>query len=596
MDASRDDWSCTQAVEFLIGSLWILFNKDDAYGTLNPQVCAFDESAYWALPPHEPHVPPLDSQGESIVKIGQAVVDVIAMNEPSLANAIQLATSFGWSVAARALVLEHGLKDRGICPALQQVAMNEHMPIDNRSIAAGALQHFNERGMAEAKKLVEIAKSFLGHSGSKTTRLEALGCRLLGRLTAQGHMKKEIVDFGLVQHLLALVPEVDGSTHRISDHTTDASHNALHVLLNLTTIQSGQRAVAKLGLRKLIDLCKKSATYSMTTTCILHNLSRCGANRTLLYKEELREKLQHISSETHGFDSAAIHHALRESVETTWSASLQKASQDGSGVVTSSSGPRHGSDRWDVDLVKFEQAGDEEAFGGVASELLSAVPSNTAFEQLRAASEASEEGTRAKQPDGTFTMDELNQLSPEERNWPVAVLRANEQPGKSVDLNLRLQNEHPRNMVTFKESVQLAGIPRVAVFEHFDGSRVYDGLFPVYTLPNGRKAHVYDSGIDIVEESPFGLESPPRRPLTLIALLQDSLPTAGINSLHEPSDCLPSYQPKPPRAPIPREGKLPWNEAFRTLKENNPALTISHEVVEKYALRASPCILATGLS
>lgn len=122
-----------------------------------------------------------------------------------------------------------------------------------------------------------------------------------------------------VKEVVTIVRKNRPKEHR--DAAIDSFENetailsALQVLLNLSTIESGQKAIARACLRMLIDMSKahsndliprlsdrdpyfsaslnelfKGAILCRRCVSILHNVSRCGGNRTLLYREELKEK------------------------------------------------------------------------------------------------------------------------------------------------------------------------------------------------------------------------------------------------------------------------------------------------------------------
>ena len=42
--------------------------------------------------------------------------------------------------------------------------------------------------------------------------------------------------------------------------------------------------------------------------------------------------------------------------------------------------------------------------------------------------------------------------------------------------------------------------PKLAIFEHFEGSRVGNGLFPAYQLPNGKMMYMYYNGGQLLDE------------------------------------------------------------------------------------------------
>ena len=42
--------------------------------------------------------------------------------------------------------------------------------------------------------------------------------------------------------------------------------------------------------------------------------------------------------------------------------------------------------------------------------------------------------------------------------------------------------------------------PQLSVFEHVEGAKVCEGLFPSYQLPNGKQAYMYYNGGQLLDE------------------------------------------------------------------------------------------------
>lgn len=61
-----------------------------------------------------------------------------------------------------------------------------------------------------------------------------------------------------------------------------------------------------------------------------------------------------------------------------------------------------------------------------------------------------------------------------------------------------LSPQRPRTVVAFDDRVfttdSAGSRPVLTLFEHVEGSRVSEGLFQEYTLPNGRKVFMYCEG------------------------------------------------------------------------------------------------------
>ncbi|KAK3256636.1 hypothetical protein CYMTET_34234, partial [Cymbomonas tetramitiformis] len=111
------------------------------------------------------------------------------------------------------------------------------------------------------------------------------------------------------------------------------------------------------------------------------------------------------------------------------------------------------------------------------------------------------------------------------------------------------QAKSHRNEITFAAGCM--GRPRIALFEHVDGSKVYDGLFPVYNLPSGMKAHYYDHDNKVTDEVEVAREPIPGQPRTLYALLRLSLPPTDVLTLllHPNRDQMPVLRPVPQCVP-----------------------------------------------
>lgn len=92
-----------------------------------------------------------------------------------------------------------------------------------------------------------------------------------------------------------------------------------------------------------------------------------------------------------------------------------------------------------------------------------------------------------------------------------------------------LEPWNPRNTVSFKRNfLEPSKTPvRLVAFEHVKGSKVYDGLFPTFLLPNGKEAHFYDPGSHTVDEMVMEPPPPHERPFTLHDALQQHLPSPG---------------------------------------------------------------------
>ena len=95
-----------------------------------------------------------------------------------------------------------------------------------------------------------------------------------------------------------------------------------------------------------------------------------------------------------------------------------------------------------------------------------------------------------------------------------------------------LSPQRPRTVLAFDNRVfttdSSGARPVLTLFEHVEGSRVGEGLFTEYTLPNGKKAFMYCDGGSAMDEAEIGPVQPPPRPTTVPLALQQSMPLAEV--------------------------------------------------------------------
>ena len=63
-----------------------------------------------------------------------------------------------------------------------------------------------------------------------------------------------------------------------------------------------------------------------------------------------------------------------------------------------------------------------------------------------------------------------------------------------IPLNVMLAPQRQRTNMSFAEKTTFSSNPDrsvLTIFGHHEGSQVYEGLFPKYTLPNGKEAFFY---------------------------------------------------------------------------------------------------------
>lgn len=127
-----------------------------------------------------------------------------------------------------------------------------------------------------------------------------------------------------------------------------------------------------------------------------------------------------------------------------------------------------------------------------------------------------------------------------------------------LPLKICLGPQRPRQIITFEDRIIIdtdATRPTLTVFEHVEGSKVSDGLFPSYILPNGKRAHMYYNGGALLDEVSVEAVVPPPRPSTVPQALQQTMPLANVlNLIAKPPGSSPPFIPY---KPVPRLVPLP---------------------------------------
>jgi len=179
----------------------------------------------------------------------------------------------------------------------------------------------------------------------------------------------------------------------------------------------------------------------------------------------------------------------------------------------------------------------------------------------------------------------LEEAAAEEAAVPEPPRRPATAPDSPSKANLKVQvdNIHPRNEIKFEREVGEKA-PRLAIFEHLRGSRVHDGYFPEYHVPNGRMCFYYDNGSNLVTEQWVPYEKAPPRPITLGALGRIDLPLCpDLDMLAYPAvDCMPDLRPPARPPPIPIKHTLPFKHPpgyFKDLLEENPVVEVDEEAM-----------------
>ncbi|KAK3271794.1 hypothetical protein CYMTET_19879 [Cymbomonas tetramitiformis] len=162
-------------------------------------------------------------------------------------------------------------------------------------------------------------------------------------------------------------------------------------------------------------------------------------------------------------------------------------------------------------------------------------------------------------------------------------------------LRVAVGPKRPRTNISFRTDVfeHDQRSARLAMFEHIDGSRVYEGLFPEYHLPNGHQTHYYFTTGGMVDEVEVSLRKPPARPNNMAAALQNAIPVdVVLDKVAKPpgpyGNWLDMYKPVPPRPPMPdchtldvKDDKSLNMGAFGDLKETPISFMVITEKVTK---------------
>ena len=159
---------------------------------------------------------------------------------------------------------------------------------------------------------------------------------------------------------------------------------------------------------------------------------------------------------------------------------------------------------------------------------------------------------------------------------------------KPLALKVCLGPQRPRQVISFEDRIMVSEDntrPSLTIFEHVDGSRVCNGLFPHYNLPNGKKTYMYYNGGTMLDEVHVEAVLPPPRPSTVPQALQQTMPLADVlNLIAKPPGSAPPfipYKPVPKLVPLPIKHTLTVKRpdhltaaAFGDLREDNLQLLI----------------------
>ena len=159
----------------------------------------------------------------------------------------------------------------------------------------------------------------------------------------------------------------------------------------------------------------------------------------------------------------------------------------------------------------------------------------------------------------------------------------------ALSLTVQLQPCVPINRLNFERIPGIDAPPRATVFEHVEGCRHCADLYTHFTLPNGKRGHLFDQGSKTVERAPASTVLPPPRPTSLARLCQLSFPyVAALERLSIPRVTKNTgvFTPVPPPAPIPELHTLPVvnpndmsKEMFGNIRVDPPRVAVVPEDV-----------------
>eukprot|EP00198_Chlamydomonas_reinhardtii_P003541 XP_001692877.1 flagellar associated protein [Chlamydomonas reinhardtii] len=218
---------------------------------------------------------------------------------------------------------------------------------------------------------------------------------------------------------------------------------------------------------------------------------------------------------------------------------------------------RQGRQRWEPTVSEYRELQGAKPLTRPAAKLLSTLPPRDQEDLMVAASQ-------------------MIGLMPEDydsdEDEPSTAAKAD-----AVPLKVCLGPKRPRQIITFEDRIVIDNDnrPTLTLFEHVEGSRVSDGLFPSYILPNGKRAHMYYNGGTLLDEA-----------------LQQTMPLANVlNLIAKPPGSAPPfipYKPVPRLVPLPPEHTLTVKrpdihaaEAFGDLREDNLQLVIQAKKIIK---------------
>jgi len=288
---------------------------------------------------------------------------------------------------------------------------------------------------------------------------------------------------------------------------------------------------------------------------------------------------------------------------------------------------RHGQNRWEPAVSEYREGTPGVNMVRSAARLMQTAPPKGEAALMEAATQMMSSGAydqmTASQRMGDFSMERPNTASRQQGRVALTVLNPDpesllqgqpemdaqfgglDESGdasspdtrtkeKQRPLKIILGPQRCRQVISFEDRIitDEDSRPTLTLFEHVQGSRVCEGMFPSYQLPNGKMAYMYYNGGLLLDEMAVDAVQPPPRPSTVPQALQQAMPLADVlNLIAKPPGSAPPfipYKPVPYLVPLPGKHTLPVKapfkysaSAFGDLREDNLQLIIQAKRIIK---------------
>ena len=263
-------------MEYLVGTLWLLLCPPPA-----------DHAHHDHEEHHHPAHAVLGLRDPSVPLLLRRLTRLCALDSGSELQ--QLAVGICWALAEVDPGAEGRLVGLGWAAALSRAALARHSPPDLQRWAAGALAFVSlrEENVAVMGGLGELEAALVSMLDSGDAQLQLEGAQGLARLAVGGRSKAAIVAKGGIRALVGALRLPQGPA-------AEATHvYALSALLNLSSLEANQVAIARDGLYTLLRLNHSGASSPEVlrlSSGVITNVALASVNRTRMYKAELTYK------------------------------------------------------------------------------------------------------------------------------------------------------------------------------------------------------------------------------------------------------------------------------------------------------------------